>query len=188
VSQFEFVSVLISIIIAFALSEVLSGWGRLLRVRQRVAGYWVHNAWALLLVLLMVQFWWGLWQFRGVEPWTFLSFLGVLLPALNLVVLAFLVTPDVSGDQPLDLRAQFFQSKSWFFALGALLIAQLAVINTLIEAEPLLGVRNLYRLAAVALLAALARSESERFHALAVAAAWVLLVAFIAFTSPLLGS
>ena len=36
-SRFEFNTVLVSIVLAFAVSEILTGWGRLIRGRSRIA-------------------------------------------------------------------------------------------------------------------------------------------------------
>ena len=57
-TQFEYITVFVSIILALAVAEVLAGLGRLIRERDHVRVYWVHVAWMLLVVLTVVQSWW----------------------------------------------------------------------------------------------------------------------------------
>jgi ABC-type sulfate transport system permease component len=47
-----------SIVVAYAMSEVLSGFGQMIRMRDRVRPYPLQLGWSVLVVLLMVQ--WGL--------------------------------------------------------------------------------------------------------------------------------
>ena len=50
-SRFEYLSVLLSIVIALGISEMVSSWGALLRQRRLVRFYWVHRLWTAALVL-----------------------------------------------------------------------------------------------------------------------------------------
>ncbi len=61
-TRFEYVSVLISIIIAFGVAEIISGWGQRILHPERFRPFWIQTAWTGLILLLMVQFWWGFWQ------------------------------------------------------------------------------------------------------------------------------
>ena len=63
-SEFEYLSLLVSIIVAFALSEIFAGWGQMIRGRDHVKVYWVHIAATLLVAALIIQFWWSAWQYR----------------------------------------------------------------------------------------------------------------------------
>lgn len=44
-SHFEYLSVLLSIVVAFAMSEALSGWGQMIRMRDRVRLHPLHLGW-----------------------------------------------------------------------------------------------------------------------------------------------
>jgi len=65
-NRFEYLSVLISIILGVGLSETISCWAHLLRQRGVVRFYWVHSGWTLLTLLMRVQFWWpsSRWSIR----------------------------------------------------------------------------------------------------------------------------
>ena len=55
---FEYLSVLISIILALGMTRVLGGVGEMLQVRSRRHIYWVHAIWIVNLFLYLVVAWW----------------------------------------------------------------------------------------------------------------------------------
>ena len=91
-SEFEYLSVLVSIVVAFALSEIFAGWGRMIRGRDHVKVYWVHIVATLLVAALIIQFWWSAWQYRELAI-NFYHYAALLLSPLTCVLLAFVLTP-----------------------------------------------------------------------------------------------
>jgi hypothetical protein len=181
VSRFEYLSVLISIVIALGISEMVSSWGRLLRHRARVRQYWVHGLWSLLIALMMVQFWWGFWQYRVIADWSFVGLVAVLAVTLVMVLAALVLTPSDPIVESLDLRIHYYENTRVFFVLGLALIAQLAVVDALVGKQPFLHVENLFRAVALGVVGWAAVSQSERVHAALALAGLGLLLAFTAF-------
>jgi hypothetical protein len=104
VSKFEFTVTIVSIVIAFALCELLAGWGRLLRQQPRPRIDPLFAAWSLGILLLAILQWSGLWVYAE-TPFESTSQLFVLLaPPLLLVPIAFLLSPDPQPGRPLDLE------------------------------------------------------------------------------------
>ena len=128
-SQFEYLAALISIVIAFGISQMLVAWGRLLRARSRVATYWVHNVWSGLIVLFMILFWWELWQYRALESWTFFTLVWTILNAMFIVLAAYILMPSINDDDVhVDLRSFYYETAPVFFsitAIGMILIDRL---------------------------------------------------------------
>jgi hypothetical protein len=182
VSRFEYLSVLVSIVIALGISEIASSWGRLLRNRARVDFYWLHALWSLFTIVLMIQFWWGFWGFREVERWSFLGLAAVVGEALVLVLAALVLLPDIDAASRLDLRSHYFEQSRLYFLLGALLIVQLGVVDHWVAGQPLLHPENAIRLPGAVLAAVAAASRNEKLHAGLAAAAALLLVGFVIFS------
>jgi len=182
VSRFEYLSVLMSIVIAFAMSEALSGWGQMIRLRDRVRPYPLHVGWSVLSVLLMVQWWWGFWQYREIADLGFFGFLAVLSEPITLVLLSFVLTPHPGELGGRDLRAEYFRNRAWIFGLAALLLIELMVVDALVGLQPFWHPENAVRGAGLAIAAALALSENERLHAGALALAYALLFGFVFVT------
>ena len=57
-SLFEFLMVLVSIIIGLGLAEVLTGVARMIRSRGSIATYWVHALGVCMIFAALLQQWW----------------------------------------------------------------------------------------------------------------------------------
>ena len=78
VSQFEYVAVLVSIIVGLALTQILRGVGRMVTTKDGPRGYWVHLVWTLYLFLLIVMLCWS--DFRlGTVQWTLGLYIVLIL-------------------------------------------------------------------------------------------------------------
>ena len=103
-TQFEYLSVLISILIGLGITNTGISWGHLLPARRRVRFYWLHGFWTLFVVMLLIQFWWGFWNFRLVEDWTVFKLLIMAAQVLALALAAFILAPRPRGRKGLTSR------------------------------------------------------------------------------------
>lgn len=76
---FEFILVMVSLVLAIGVTHLLQGVVEVVRYRETLELYWVPFAWAATLFVLAAGHWWSLWDMRGVE-WTFPGFFFLLLP------------------------------------------------------------------------------------------------------------
>ena len=120
--EFSYLSVLISVILGLAVTQILKGFRGILLSRARIRIYWPVIAWAALLLLVCVQSWWAMFELRHYQPWTFAAFAVVLLQTILTYMLAGLVFPDLFGEGIVDLRESFYAHRVWFFALGFFVI------------------------------------------------------------------
>jgi hypothetical protein len=130
---FSYLSVLISLILGLAITQVLKGFRGLMHARARVRGYWPTVLWGVLIIVISVQGWWSMFGLRHHEDWTFLEFSAVLAQTIVLYLLAALVLPDIFGDAQVDLREHYYDHRRWFFSLLVLLIATSLTKQLLIE-------------------------------------------------------
>jgi hypothetical protein len=178
-TRFEYLSVLVSIILALGLAEVTVAWGRLLQDRKSVRFSWLHGFWSVFIWLLMVQFWWGFWNFRRVETWTLGALLLVVVETMILVVCAILLTPVRSASHHTDLRALYFANARPFFLLGALLMLLLGIGDTFVLGGPILYGENAVRLAGAGLALTMALVRAPIVHRLLPIVAGGLLASFV---------
>jgi len=176
-SRFEYLSVLVSIVIALALSELVQGWGALIRRRSDVRLYPLHLAWSVLVFLLMVQWWWGFWQYRAVESWRFITLIGFVSNAIGVALVAYVVSPGQPPEP--DLRAHYWRQHRWLFGLAAAAIAELGLLGELLG-RPTWSLENAFRAGGVAALGVLAWSRSERLHVALTLACYALFLGFVA--------
>ena len=81
---FSYLSVLLSIILGLAITQVLQGFRGLMLARSRVQAYWPSVAWAILLLVIDVQAWWAMYELRFRHDWSFLGFAVVLAQTVPL--------------------------------------------------------------------------------------------------------
>src|SRR5437868_9254551 len=94
---FEYLSVLISIILALGMTRVLGGVGEMLQARSHRRIYWVHAIWIVNLFLYLVIAWWIFYRWRNQQPWTFYLFVFVLFLLTILYLVSFILFPSVSA-------------------------------------------------------------------------------------------
>jgi hypothetical protein len=106
VDLFEFITVMISVILALAAAQLFLGLAPLLQTRHKVRLSVTHAGWVANLFLITFLHWWSLWDFRDLD-WTFPMFAMSLVGPSLMFFAATLINPrDVSRD-PIDLATHF---------------------------------------------------------------------------------
>lgn len=114
-SSFEFLSVLISVVVGLGITHLLTGFGRLLHLEKGFRTSGAHLVWTLYVFLYLVVYWWTIvfgWQ--DWENWNILLFLFVLLYGVLLFLLCVVLYPADPpeswnpGQHFIDTRRSFF--------------------------------------------------------------------------------
>ena len=119
-TSFDYLTVLVSIVLGLAITNVLTRLAAVISARDRIRFYWPPVAWAIWLFFLCVQHWWAEWGVRHTLRWTFLDFWLLLLVPVVLFLLSALVLPERFDDEMLNLEDWYINNRAWFFALLAL--------------------------------------------------------------------
>ncbi len=115
---YSYLSVLFSIVLGLAITQLLSGFAAMVRARGRATMYWPVPVQMAATFLITVQTWWALFALHAREQWTFASFLVVLMQPVMLYLMAAFITPDLSGDARVDMREAYYRESRWFFGAG----------------------------------------------------------------------
>ncbi|PYJ12205.1 MAG: hypothetical protein DMF06_00340 [Verrucomicrobia bacterium] len=95
--EFEFISVLISLIIGLGITNLLSGAGRAFYRRRKSPIDEVHMVLTVVTILILVLNWWVTFSWRAETNWTFEKFLVLIVWMVSLFMLTiFLYPPDLS--------------------------------------------------------------------------------------------
>lgn len=123
---------LISVVIGLGLTSLLGGFNRLMRRRREFRWDALPLAWALVALLLVSNYWWGL--YLGEVAAVAASNVDVFLLGLILPILLYLICatalPDASALRRGDLLAAYFAERRYFFALIVLYIFATALGTT----------------------------------------------------------
>ena len=117
---FGHLSVLISIILGLAITQLLQGFRGIVLARRRVRAYWVPVLWAVIVLVICVQTWWAMFGMRNLREWTFVGFALVLLQVLTSYMQAAFILPDFTARETVDLRQHYYSHLRWFFGAGVL--------------------------------------------------------------------
>lgn len=128
---FEYIGVLISVIMGLGITHLATGTGKLIQHRDEVRFYLPHSLWTANILILILLIWWGMFAWSGHEQWYAYQYLFITLYAIVSFFLASMLYPwDMARD--INVREHFFKSRYWFF--GALLLAWgIDLIDTLLK-------------------------------------------------------
>ena len=114
--MFEYLIVLISIVIGLALTHLMQGVAGLIQNPKRTQIWWVHLVWVAYLFLSVVFWWWWEFQLQHIETWTFSIYLFVVFYAFYLYLICAVVFPrDLEGYD--GYEDYFLTRRGWFFGL-----------------------------------------------------------------------
>src|SRR5688572_24307708 len=92
-SAFEYVIVLISIILGLGITTILTGVAELIKQSKLFILYLPHIIWIVLVFVMHIHEWWFSYELKTEAVWTLPMFLFILLYPINLYILAHLLFP-----------------------------------------------------------------------------------------------
>ena len=105
-SLFEFVTVMISMILALCLGQLLRSVSYLVKTERDVLSHPPYTIWFVVILLSVINHWWSLWDLKDVE-WNYVRFLYILIAPIVLTFATGLFSPNRSGTDSIDLKAHF---------------------------------------------------------------------------------
>ncbi|MEJ2203898.1 MAG: hypothetical protein P8170_07295 [Gemmatimonadota bacterium] len=117
-SEFEYLAVLVSIVLGLGITHLLSGVGRTIHRRGQYKLDAVHSIWTAATFTILVLNWWVFFESRSFSNWSFGIFLVVIVWAVQYYLMAVvLYPPDMAEGE--DYGAIFERNRRWFLALFA---------------------------------------------------------------------
>lgn len=120
-SDFEYIAVLLSIILGLGITQLLSGIARLVRDGRALAPAWWIMVIVAVLLVMHFQVWWASFEWRHIETWTFFSYVSFMILPMLLFLLAYLVLPADPQLDGKELVREFIAQRRSFYAIIALI-------------------------------------------------------------------
>lgn len=164
---------LISIVVGLGLTELLLTFYRLIQARRRVAWDALPLAWALLILVAVVNYWWGIRAvMAGASGWTTGEFMLVMISPVFIFLACAATLPKVEAEGRIDMKAAYAEERTvfllFFLAYG---LGNWAISLSGLTPGPVPAVFISRTIVSLALVAALiARSRRWDWAALAVTA------------------
>ena len=128
---FEFISVMVSIVLGVSLAQLLGGIAQLIREKTSIRTYLPHTLWTLALILVHPLIWWSTWDYHEVR-WNYLSFCAVLSVPLMLFFLSTLIMPKARGEAVVSLEDHYFENRRWFLGIWVAFMVVVTIDGPLI--------------------------------------------------------
>jgi len=135
-SSFEFISILMSIVIGLGVTNLLAGAGRAFYRRRQTPMDEVHIVLTLATLLILALNWWVAFKWNTNVLWSFDKFLVLIVWTITLYLLTtFLYPPDLSEEEERRNRFEVNRSGyySAFIAFCAMDIVQTALRSGLLD-------------------------------------------------------
>jgi hypothetical protein len=174
-SSFEFISILMSIVIGLGVTNLLAGLGRAFYRRRETPMDEVHIVLTAGTLLLLILQWWVTFKWNTETHWTFDHYLALIIWAVSMYLLTvFLYPPDLSDVE--EHQGRFERNRSGFYSsfivMCLLDIVQAAIHGDLFHPIWYLPYAGHYTLLGIAGLCARRRGYDRFF-------AWYLLISLL---------
>lgn len=171
---FEFLMILLSVVIGLALSELLTGLAHLLANRDTVKFYWIHSLFQLGVFMALLQQWWESWHWADVETIEFSDVLLQLFQPVLLFLIAHLLNPQEAAG--LDLKNYYFRQSPVLWTLVAIGTIVGTFVAPLMRGDEVFELGNISGTPLILIAFALILSKREMVHSLLVPAVMILVI------------
>ena len=131
-SPFEYVIVLISIILGLGITTILTGVAEWIKHSNRQLLYAPYLIWIVLVFVMHIHEWWISYALKSVERWPLHLFLFIVLYPINLYVLAHLLFPaDIKKE--LDAKVFYLNHYPKIFTCVCVMVVLSIVDNMLLH-------------------------------------------------------
>ncbi len=161
---FEFLLVLVSVVIGLGLTEILAGCANLLRARDQVRFYWIHTLFQMGVFLALLQQWWEFWDMEEMGHISFLAVLAIMIPPIFLFLIANLLYP--SRVEGVDLQEYYYRQSPFLWGLVIAGTLEGTFLQPLVFGDPVFHPSNLSGIPMILLCAVLVYSKRRRVHSL----------------------
>ena len=165
-SLFEFLMVLVSIIIGLGIAEILTGVARQIRCLGSTHGYWVHSLLVATIFVALLQQWWEIWALRVVPEWSFTGLIMMLSGPVGLFLIAHLLFPE--SMRGANLRRYYYGDMQPVWWLAALTVALATLFRPLVIGSNLMSLDNATSFVFLLGFTVLATSKRSIIHAILV--------------------
>ncbi len=177
--KFNFIIVLVSIILSLGLSKLIAGIGYIVEHRKKVSVYPLHLMAITLVFLLQMQFWWALFDERQIESWNFFMFLFFSLAPLLYYLISELLVPHKDNADEMNFAEYYWRRNQIVYFLGIAVEINKSISDLLLFQDAVHWEQHLIRGVAVGLLLVMIVVQKQRIHYLIYSILGLLFVYFV---------
>ncbi len=132
---FEFLMILLSLIVGLGVAEILSGIARFLKKNRSHEIPWTHGAATMAVFVALLQTFWESWGLRTIEMWSFPAMLLMLGSPVCLYLMAYILFPE--QDERTSLDDYYFERAPLIWPLAGLTVIVGTLFRPVAFGDPL---------------------------------------------------
>ena len=132
VNPFEYVSILISIILGLGITQILSAITDLLYHYKKVKFYWPHLLWIGFILFLHVQDWFVTYQLREKHSWYLPELFFILFYPILLFAIAKMLLPTNESEERYNMKLFYMSQYRIIFFIVSLAIIVSILFNLIL--------------------------------------------------------
>lgn len=110
ISAFEYVSILVSIILGLGITQILSAFSDLLYHFKKITFYYPHSIWIGFVLFLHIQDWFVTYQLKDKTVWRLPELFFILLYPISLFIAAKMLLPTNEEEERFNMKI-FYQTQ-----------------------------------------------------------------------------
>jgi hypothetical protein len=136
ISPFEYISILVSIIIGLGITQILSAFTDLLYNFKKVKFYWPHSFWIVFILFLQIQDWFVFYKLETIKVWTLPLLIFVISYPVTLFICSKMLLPTNDLEEKTDMKKFYFSQFQIIFIFVSLSIVLSVLFNIFILNRP----------------------------------------------------
>jgi MFS family permease len=164
ISPFEYVSILVSIILGLGITQILSAFSDLLYNYKKVRFYWPHTFWIVFILFLHIQDWFITYQLKDKPVWHLPELFFILLYPISLFCVAKMLLPTNEREERNDMKLFYKSQYPLLFIIVGISIFISILFNYFFLNENLFQLIPLIIFLSVMLSTAFKKAENEILH------------------------
>jgi hypothetical protein len=164
INPFEYVSILISIILGLGMTQLLASFSDLLYNFKKIKFYWPHTLWIVFVLFLHVQDWFITYKLKDRWTWDLPELFFVLLYPITLFMVAKLLLPTSDSEEKQNMKLFYKSQYPILFFVVSICVLISILFNLYFLNETVLHQIPLIILFLTVLFLSLRKTNSEIIH------------------------
>jgi hypothetical protein len=164
ISAFEYVSILVSIILGLGITQILSSFSDLLYNYKRIKFYWPHTLWVIFVLFLHIQDWFVTYELRFKSVWRLPELMFILAYPVSLFIAAKMLLPTNEAEKTNDMKSYYMSQFPTLFLIMAVSITCSILFNILLLGKPMLEQGLLFVFLATMIYLFIKKDKNEIIH------------------------
>lgn len=164
ISAFEYVSILVSIILGLGITQLLSSFSDLLYNYKNVKFYWPHLIWIVFILFLHIQDWFVTYQLKDKPVWELSELMFILSYPISLFIAVKMLLPTNEKEETSNMKTYYFSQYAVLFFVVAIGILISLFFNVVLLRKSMLKQFHLVAFFAIMLWVSFFKLSNEKLH------------------------